>query len=113
MEKILNRLNGAAIYTKLDLKNTYYKICIRKGDEWKTIFKTKYGHFKYKIILFSLINVPVIFQTYIGKSVKVLDKVGARISALKALKALKKLGAAQIIYFKNRSSFKQLRTHIS
>jgi hypothetical protein len=31
--KILNRLNGIAIYTKLDLKNIYYKICIRKGDE--------------------------------------------------------------------------------
>jgi hypothetical protein len=43
---------------------------------------------------------------YIGKSVKVLDKVGARTSELDAL------GAAQIIHLKNRSSFKQLRTHI-
>jgi hypothetical protein len=48
--------------------------------------------------------------------VKVLDKVGARTSALdalKALKALEKLGAAQIIHLKNLSSFKQLKTHIS
>jgi hypothetical protein len=28
MREILNRLNGAAIYTKLDFKNTYYKIRI-------------------------------------------------------------------------------------
>jgi hypothetical protein len=44
---------------------------------------------------------------------KVFDKVGARISALDALEALEKLDAAQIIYLKNRSSFKQLRIHIS
>jgi hypothetical protein len=49
----------------------------------------------------------------IGKSVKVLDKVGARTSALDALEALEKLDAAQIIYLKNRSNFKQLRTHTS
>jgi hypothetical protein len=49
----------------------------------------------------------------IGKSVKVLDKVGARTSALDALKTLKKLGAAQITHLKNRSSFKQLKIHTS
>jgi hypothetical protein len=49
----------------------------------------------------------------IGKSVKVLDKVGARTSALDALEALEKLNAAQITQLKNRSSFKQLRTYAS
>jgi hypothetical protein len=33
---------------------------------------------------------------FIGKSVKILDKVGARINALDALEALEKLGAVQI-----------------
>jgi hypothetical protein len=49
---------------------------------------------------------------FIGKSVKIFDKIGARISALKALKTLKKLDTAQIIYLKNRNSFKQLRIYI-
>jgi hypothetical protein len=52
-------------------------------------------------------------STFIGKSVKVLDKVGARTSALDALKALEKLDAAQITHLKNRSSFKQLRIYTS
>jgi hypothetical protein len=43
IEEILDRLNGAAIYTKLDFKNIYYKIRIRKKDEYKTTFKIKYG----------------------------------------------------------------------
>jgi hypothetical protein len=68
MKKILNRFNGVAIYTKLDLKNIYYRIRIRKGDEWKTAFKIRYSHFEYKIMLFSFINVPAIFQTYINKA---------------------------------------------
>jgi hypothetical protein len=45
--------------------------------------------------------------------VKILDKVGARTSALKALEAFEKLGAAQITHLKNLSSFKQLKIHIS
>jgi hypothetical protein len=61
IEETLNRLNGTAIYTKLDLKKTYYKIRIKKGNEWKTAFKIKYGHFKYKIISFDLANTPAIF----------------------------------------------------
>jgi hypothetical protein len=68
MEKILNRLSGAAIYTKLDLKEIYYKIYIKKEDEWKTTFKIRYGHFKYKIIFFGLANAPAIFQIYINRA---------------------------------------------
>jgi hypothetical protein len=33
MREILDRLNGAAVYTKFDLKNIYYRIRIREGDE--------------------------------------------------------------------------------
>jgi hypothetical protein len=66
--KTLNRLNGAAVYTKLDLKKAYYRIRIKKGDEWKTIFKTRYDHFKYKMMSFGLANVSAIFQAYINKA---------------------------------------------
>ena len=52
----------------MDLKNTYYRIRIRKGDEWKTAFRTRYDHFKYLIMSFDLINVSATFQTYINKS---------------------------------------------
>jgi hypothetical protein len=67
VRETLNRFNRAAIYTKLDFKEVYYKIRIKKEDEWKTIFRIKYGHFKYKIISFGFANTPEIFQAYINR----------------------------------------------
>jgi hypothetical protein len=64
----LNRLNGAAVYTKLDLKEIYYRIRIKKGNEWKTAFRIRYGHFKYKMMPFGLANASAIFQIYINKA---------------------------------------------
>ncbi len=40
---------------------------IREGDEWKTAFKTRYGHFKYQVMPFGLTNVLAMFQIYINK----------------------------------------------
>jgi hypothetical protein len=65
--KTLNHLNGAVVYTKLDLKKIYYKIRIKKGDEWKTAFRIRYDYFKYKIIFFDFANIFTIFQVYINK----------------------------------------------
>jgi hypothetical protein len=61
VEEILDRLNGAAIYTKFNLKKTYYRIRIKKENEWKTIFRIKYDYFEYKIIFFDFVNIPAIF----------------------------------------------------
>jgi hypothetical protein len=75
MGEILDRFSGVAVYTKLDLKEAYYRIRIKKRDEWKTAFRIKYGHFEYKMMPFGLINAPAIFQTYINKALADLINV--------------------------------------
>ena len=40
---------------------------IRKGNEWKTAFRTQYGLFQYQVIPFVLTNAPASFQKYINK----------------------------------------------
>ena len=37
MTELRERVTGATIFTKLDLKDGYHLIRIRKGDEWKKI----------------------------------------------------------------------------
>ena len=56
----------AKSFVKLDLKDAYHQIQIKEGDEWKTAFRTQYGHFEYLVMLFGLANAPVTFQSYIN-----------------------------------------------
>ncbi len=63
----LDRLGRAQRFTQLNLTNAYHRMRIREGDEWKTAFRTRYGHFKYQVMPFGLTNAPATFQGYINK----------------------------------------------
>ena len=63
----LDRLGRARRFTQLDLTNAYYWMRIREGDEWKTAFRTRYGHFEYQVMSFGLSNTLAIFQGYVNK----------------------------------------------
>ena len=41
------------------------RIC--ESNEWKTTFKTQYGHFKYQVLPFSIFNASATFQRYVNK----------------------------------------------
>jgi hypothetical protein len=70
ISETLDRLVGAAYYTKLDLREAYHRIRIKKGDEWKTAFRTRYGHFEYLVMPFGLASAPATFQAYINQALQ-------------------------------------------
>jgi hypothetical protein len=42
----LDRLKRARFFSKIDLRYAYNLVRIKPGDEWKTAFRTRYGHFE-------------------------------------------------------------------
>ncbi len=66
MSSAFERLQGASIFTKLDLRNAYHLVRIRQGDEWKTAFNTPRGHFEYLVMPFGLSNSPAVFQALVN-----------------------------------------------
>ncbi len=67
ISKSLDRLGRAKRFTQLDLISVYHKMRIHEGDEWKTAFRTRYGHFEYQVMPFGLWNAPASFKRYINK----------------------------------------------
>jgi len=67
MDELRDRVAGAKVFTKLDLKDGYHLIRMRKGDQYKTAFQTRSGQYKYQVMPFGLVNAPSTFETMRNK----------------------------------------------
>jgi len=77
MTELRDQVRDAQIFTKLDLKDAFHLIRVRKGDQWKTAFRTRYEHYQYRVMPFGLVNVPATFQTMMNKILREFLAQGA------------------------------------
>jgi hypothetical protein len=71
MNELRDHIQGAQLFTKINLKAGYYLIRICTSNEWKTAFRTRYEHYEYLVMPFRITNASASFQNMITKFSKI------------------------------------------
>ena len=79
IDNLFDHLRRAWVYLKIDLRTDYHQLRVRKADIPRTVFRMRYGNFKFTVMPFGLTNTPTsfidlmhrVFQPYLDRFVVV------------------------------------------
>jgi hypothetical protein len=67
IEDLFDQKKEAKIFSKIDLRSGYHQLKIRVEDIPKTTFTTRYGLYKFLVMLFGLTNAQAYFMNLMNK----------------------------------------------
>ncbi|GJY99899.1 putative reverse transcriptase domain-containing protein [Tanacetum coccineum] len=67
IDDLFNQLQWSQFFSKIDLRSGYQQLRVHEDDIPKTAFRTRYGHFEFTIMPFSLTNAPTIFMDLMNR----------------------------------------------